>query len=74
MHGFYVCHHAREVVSRAKDLAASMRTTSIECPEAIVRNASFIREQIEQAREALAAAEAKLPGPKEIENVQRPAA
>ncbi|MEO0976000.1 MAG: hypothetical protein AAFY24_02025 [Pseudomonadota bacterium] len=67
MYGFSICNDARDALSKAKDFAGSMRMSSIECPEAIERNTIFIREMINEIRDQLDAAEAKLPTPTAIE-------
>lgn len=74
MYGHDICEGARTTLSRAQSFASSIRVASIECPEAIERNARFLRDQIYEIQEQLAAVEAKLPGPKEVCDVQRPAA
>ena len=74
MHGIYISHDASSATGYAKKLAATVRTASMECPEAVERNAPFLRETISEIREALALIEAKLPKPTEVKDVQRTAA
>lgn len=74
MHGFHLCEDARNALSRARTLASTVRYVSMECPEAIDRNTIFLREMINSIRDQLDAAEAKLSKPKEVRDVQRPAA
>ena len=74
LYGFSICQDARSAVTAAANLASTVRSASIESPEALVRNASYLREQVEAVRECLAAVEAKRPRPGGVRDVQRPAA
>ena len=66
MYGIYISHDASSAAGYARKLAATVRSASVECPEAVERNAPFLRETISEIREALALVEAKLPKPKEV--------
>lgn len=66
MHGIHISHDCSSAASYAAKLASTVRTASVECPEAVERNAGFIRDTINEMREHLAAVEAKLPGPNEV--------
>ncbi len=68
MYGIYISHDASDATGYAKKLAATVRSASMESPEAVERNAPFLRETISEIREALALVEAKLPKPKEVRN------
>ncbi len=68
MYGIHISHDASDATGYAKKLAATVRSASMECPEAVERNAPFLRETISEIREALALVEAKLPKPKEVRN------
>ena len=50
----------------AKGLARKTASASVDCPDAILRNAVLIRQGLHEVREHLAAVEAKLPAPKEV--------
>ena len=73
-HGFGMCEDARSALSRAQSFASTVRYVSVECPDAIDRNTVFLRKMINEIREQLDAAEAKLSKPREVSDVQRPAA
>ena len=66
MHGIYINHDAQNASGYAQKLAATVRSASVESPEAVERNAAFLRDTISEMREAAAAIEAKLPKPREV--------
>jgi hypothetical protein len=66
MHGMYIAHDTSSAVSYAHKLASTVRSASIECPEAVERHASNLRNAMNEIREALALIESKLPKPKEV--------
>lgn len=66
MHGIYLAHDTSSAVSYAQKLAATVRSASVECPEAVERHSPSLREAANEIREALAAIESKLPKPKEV--------
>jgi hypothetical protein len=70
MHGIYINHDCQSASGYAQKLAATVRAASVECPEAVERNAAFLRDTINEIREAAAAIEAKLPKPREVSDVK----
>jgi len=68
VHGIYLAHDTSSAVSYALKLAGTVRSASIECPEAVDRHAANLRNAITEIQEALAAIESKLPKPKEVRN------
>jgi len=64
--GATLCERARLAVSDADSLATWLSVHSVETPEAVLRNASFVRSEIAKARAALDRAEAALPKPKTV--------
>jgi len=66
---YHVLANLQTAHDYAGALARIIPGVSVECPEAIERNADFIRNQVEEIREHLAAVEAKLPAPKEVQRV-----
>ena len=70
MHGMYLAHDTSSAVSYAHKLASTVRSASVECPEAVERQASSLRGAANEIREALAAIESKLPKPKEVRDVK----
>lgn len=73
-HGFGMCEDARKALTSARSLASTVRYVSVECPDAIDRNTQYLRQMINSIRDQLDAAEAKLSKPREVTDVQRPAA
>ena len=67
MYGFSICNDSRSALSKLKDLRGAVRSASVECPDALTRNASFLRGQLEDMREEIAAIEAKLPKPEVVD-------
>jgi hypothetical protein len=66
MNGIYLAHDTSSAVSYAHKLASTVRSASIESPEAVERHASNLRNAMNEIREALALIESKLPKPKEV--------
>lgn len=67
--GATLCERARLAVSDAESLATWLSVHSVETPEAVLRNASFVRGEIAKARAALDRAEASLPKAEAVRNV-----
>lgn len=65
-YGFDICTDCRAAVSKLKNLNGTVRSASVACPDAVTRNAPFLRGQLELMREEIAAVEAKLPKPQEL--------
>lgn len=66
MNGIYLAHDTSSAVSYALKLSGTVRSASIESPEAVERHAANIRDAITEIQEALAAIESKLPKSKEV--------
>lgn len=67
-YGFNICTDARTALSKLKDFKGAVQSASVACPDAVTRNAPFLRAQIELMREEIAAVEAKLPKPEAVRN------
>ena len=67
--GATLCERARLAVSDAESLAVWLSVHREQTPEAVIRNASFVRGEIAKARAALDRAEAMLPKPEAVRDV-----
>ena len=64
--GYEILFDLDTVKDFAKALARKTTSASVDCPDAIERNAWFIREGLELIRDELAIVESKLPKPREV--------
>lgn len=66
--GYEILFDLDTVKDFSKALSINVRSASRDCPDAIERNAAFIRDGLHEIREHLAAVESKLPKPREVKH------